>query len=115
MSIPKKLRKTVIYVCCDLYDGFINAAKEVFGRRTKVVADRYFGSAQHKFHVAKLYRKSVDNVRKEELKRLKKELNEEEYKKIRRNSIFVRHNNLDAEQAEKLELVLSLSKYMYLN
>ncbi|MDM8560093.1 transposase [Candidatus Parabeggiatoa sp. HSG14] len=25
-SIPKKLKKTVKSVCCDMYDGFINAA-----------------------------------------------------------------------------------------
>jgi len=100
LSIPKKLRKTVTFVCCDLYDGFINAAKEVFGRSTKIVADR--------FHIAKLYREVVDNVRKEELKILKKELNEKEYKKLRRDSMLVRHNDLSTEQAEKLESVFKL-------
>jgi len=34
-----------------MYDGFINAAKEVFGSDIPVVADRY--------HVSKLYRKSL--------------------------------------------------------
>jgi len=46
MSIPKPLRKQVRVVCSDMYDGFINAAKEVFGKRIQVVVDR--------FHVAKL-------------------------------------------------------------
>ena len=49
-----------------MYDGFINAAKEVFGKRTRIVIDR--------FHVAKLYRKGLDTLRIQELKRLKKEL-----------------------------------------
>jgi transposase len=47
-GIPKRIRKTLRTVCCDMYDGFVNAAKEVFGSKVKVVADR--------FHVAKLYR-----------------------------------------------------------
>ncbi|MBK8537289.1 MAG: transposase [Candidatus Competibacteraceae bacterium] len=33
MSIPKRLRKQVCFVCSDRYVGFINAAKEVFGKR----------------------------------------------------------------------------------
>ena len=57
-----------------MYDGFINAAKEVFGKRIQVVVDR--------FHVAKLYGKSLDELRKKELQRLKKNLSKEEYKKL---------------------------------
>ncbi len=45
-SIPTHLKKTVKSVCSDMYDGFINAAKEVFGKRTRIVIDR--------FHVAKV-------------------------------------------------------------
>ena len=41
-----------------MYEGFVNAAKEVFGKRVQVVIDR--------FHVAKLYRSSVDKLRKQE-------------------------------------------------
>ena len=32
-TIPKKLHKTIIAVCTDMYDGFVNAAKEVFGKK----------------------------------------------------------------------------------
>lgn len=46
-SIPEELRRTVKAVCTDMYDGFVQAAKEVFGSGA-VVVDR--------FHVAKLYR-----------------------------------------------------------
>ncbi|WP_295612420.1 transposase, partial [uncultured Lamprocystis sp.] len=46
--------------------GFINAAKEVFGRKVRIVADR--------FHVAKLYRDGLEDLRKKELRRLKREL-----------------------------------------
>jgi transposase len=33
-GLPDRLKKTVKSVCCDLYDGFSNTAKEVFGKRT---------------------------------------------------------------------------------
>jgi len=68
------LRRTVKVVCSDLYKGFINAAKEAFGKRVAVCADR--------FHVAKLYREGLDSLRKKEMKRLKKELSEKEYKSL---------------------------------
>ena len=62
-TIPQRLKKTVTSVCSDMYDGYINAAKEVFGNKIKVVIDR--------FH------------RRQELKRLKKELNETDYAKLK--------------------------------
>ena len=58
-----------------MYEGFVNAAKEVFGKRVKIVIDR--------FHVAKLYRSRVDSLRKQELKRLKQTLSEEEYGQLK--------------------------------
>jgi transposase len=62
-SIPQKLHKSIIAVCTDMYDGYVNAAKEVFGKKVAVIVDR--------FHVAKLYRKSLVSLRKKELKRFK--------------------------------------------
>jgi transposase len=52
-----------------MYDGFINAAQEVFGDSIPVIADRY--------HVSKLYRKCLVSLRKRELRRLKKSLPKE--------------------------------------
>ena len=72
-SIPKALRQSVETVCCDMYDGFVQAATEVFGSQT-VVIDRY--------HVAKLYRAPLDKLRIKEMKRLKDELPSEEYAKL---------------------------------
>ena len=74
-TIPQRLKETVTTVCSDMYDGYINAAKEVFGNKIKVVIDR--------FHIAKNYRSCLDTLRKQELKRLKKELNEIEYAKLK--------------------------------
>lgn len=74
-KIPKRLKDTVSAVCCDLYDGFINAAKAVFGNTVLIVADR--------FHVRKLYGKGVITFRKAELKRLKRTLSEQQYKSLK--------------------------------
>jgi len=73
-SIPRRLRETVKFVCSDLYQGFIGAAKAVFGKRVSVCADR--------FHVAKLYRDGLECLRKKEMKRLYRELSKEEYKSL---------------------------------
>ncbi len=74
-SIPKRLRKTIKVVCSDMYDGFVNAAKEVWGHQVKVVIDR--------FHVAKGYRQGLETLRKSEMKRLKDELSEADYKQLK--------------------------------
>jgi len=70
-KIPQVLHKTIQAVCCDLYDGYMNACKAVFKDTIPIIADR--------FHVRKLYGKSLIQLRKAELKRLKKELTPEAY------------------------------------
>jgi transposase len=101
-SIPKHLRKTVRVFCMDLYEGFINAAKEFFGRKIQIVADR--------FHVAKLYRKGVDDLRKKELKRIKKALLKEEYKSLKGVMWVLRKNVEDLTDAD-VELIKKLKPH----
>jgi transposase len=72
-SIPKELKETVNQVCTDMYDGYINAAIEIFGVQCLVI-DRY--------HVSKLYRKPLDDLRIKEMARLKSELSPEDYAKL---------------------------------
>jgi len=74
-EMPRHLCQTIRAVCSDMYEGFVHAAKEVFGKRVKIVIDR--------FHVAKLYRSRMDSLRKQELKRLKRTLSEEEYGQLK--------------------------------
>jgi len=103
MSIPKQLRKQVRVVCSDMYDGFINAAKEVFGKRIQIVVDR--------FHVAKLYGNGLDELRKKEWKRLKKTLSKEDYKKLKGAMWILRKRpeNLTLEDREILERLFEYS------
>ena len=98
-SIPKHLRKTVRIFCTDLYKGFIHAVKEVFGRKVRIVADR--------FHVAKLYRKGVDDLRKKEMKRIKKALPKEDDKQFKGMMWVLRKNVEDRTEAD-LEMIKKL-------
>ena len=96
LSIPKKLRRAVRYVCSDMYDGFINAAKEVFGKKVRIVADR--------FHVAKLYRDGLEDLRKKELRRLKRELPAATYKKFKGVMWSLRKKEEDLTEDDKAAL-----------
>ncbi len=102
-SIPVKLRKTITAVCVDMYSGYINAAKEVFKQTVTIIVDRY--------HVAKLYRASVDKFRQHTLKELKQNLPAKEYDKIKHVTHILRRGNecLSKEDKEKLEVVFSNS------
>lgn len=102
-TLPDKLKKTVKSVCSDIYEGFINAAKEVFGKRTKIVIDR--------FHVAKQYRKGLDTLRIQELKRLIEPLTEEEYAELK-GAMWVlrsRQKDLTVENKALLKLLFGHS------
>jgi transposase len=96
LSIPKRLRRTIRYVCSDMYDGFINAAKEVFGKKVRIVADR--------FHVAKLYREGLEELRKKELRRLKRELPAASYKKLKGVMWSLRKKEEDLTEDDKTAL-----------
>jgi transposase len=101
-TIPRHLRQTVHSVCCDMYDGFIYAAKEVFGKRMKIIIDR--------FHVSKLYRKGLDNLRKKELRRLKETLSEEEYKHLQGTMWALRKAETDLSNEDD-EVLAQLFEY----
>jgi transposase len=101
-SIPKELRKTIRVVCSDMYEGYSNAVKEVLGKGVQVVVDR--------FHVAKRYRKGLDERRKKELKRVKKELPEADYQAFKGVMWLLRKNPAEV-KPEELEVVSGLFKH----
>lgn len=100
--IPEDLRATVEQVCSDLYEGFVNAVKEVLPP-AEIVADR--------FHVATLYRAAVDTLRKSELTELKEALKKEEYAGLKGVMWALRRNSddLTEEELELLELLFACS------
>ncbi len=96
-SIPDYLRKTVKTVCTDMYDGFVQSAIEVFGSGV-VVVDRY--------HVSKLYREPLDQLRISEMKRLKAILPQEEYAKLEGMMWILRKNHECLSKINKEQLSL---------
>jgi transposase len=101
-SIPSRLQKTVNSVCTDMHDAFVYASIEVFGPQA-VVIDRY--------HVAKAYRKPLDKLRIKEMKRLKSELEHEEYSILEGMTWILRkqHECLSDTDKSKLELLYRYS------
>jgi len=72
-SIPAPLRHTIHTVCTDMYTGYIEAVRAALPT-ARIVIDR--------FHVVEKYHDAADTVRKQELKRLKATLPEEEYQQL---------------------------------
>lgn len=94
-TIPKKRRKTIVAVCSDMYDGFINAVKEVL-KGVRIVVDR--------FHVSRLYRKCLDDLRKSEMGYLKKALSKVNDKKLKKVLWILRKYPLDLTNEDKMVL-----------
>lgn len=101
-SIPERPKKTVHSVCTDMCDSFLQSACEIFGERV-VVIDRY--------HVSKLYREPLDQLRISEMKRLKKELSSEEYAKLDNMMwiVYKKHECLSSLEKEQLSLLYKYS------
>jgi transposase len=90
--IPLRLTPKIQSVCCDLWEAYTEAVREELPT-ARIVADR--------FHVAKHYRQAADQIRKEELHRLKKELSKEEYRKLNGSFRAFRKNAKDLSRAER--------------
>lgn len=101
-GVPARLKESIATVCTDMYEGFLNAVKEELPAATRV-ADR--------FHVAKQYRQGADNLRKQEIRRLKQELPKEEYGAIKGALWPFRKSpaELEAEEAELLQRLFTHS------
>lgn len=68
VTIPPHIRARITTVCTDMWEGYTAAVEEVLPD-ARIVIDR--------FHVARQYRDAVDTLRKQEIKRLKRELPQE--------------------------------------
>lgn len=91
-SIPQRLSETIHTVCCDMYEGFSEAAREEL-EGVIIVADR--------FHVTRHYHDAADDLRQEELRRLKKELSEEEYRQLKGSMWAFRKHPSDLRPEER--------------
>jgi transposase len=73
-ALPPQIRHQIRTVCTDLWEASISAVREALPHACMVI-DR--------FHVAKHYRECADTLRKQELKRLRKELSKEEAEQLK--------------------------------
>jgi transposase len=90
--IPLKILQRVQTVCCDLWEAYIEAVREEIPH-ARIVADR--------FHVARHYRDAADELRKQELLRIKKTLAKEEYQKLNGSFRAFRKNARNLNQEER--------------
>ncbi len=95
-SIPAALRSCITTVCTDIWEGYIAAVKEVLPDAT-IVIDR--------FHVARQYRTGVDDLRKQEVRRLHKELPKAAHSDLKRTlwPFRKREADLDAQERARLD------------
>lgn len=93
--IPQRILRTIQAVCCDLWEAYIEAVRQEIPT-ARIVADR--------FHVARHYREAADQIRKEELRRLKKELSKEAYQKLNGSYHAFRKNAKDLNKEQRKTL-----------
>ncbi len=100
-SIPKRLHRTMAAIYTDMWDGYVNAVEEFAAAHDEV----FIQIIIDRFHVAKNYRHDVDRVRKQEFRRMKKELSETEYQEIIKGMMWIlRKNNKDLTPEERKKL-----------
>ncbi|MEI7844476.1 MAG: ISL3 family transposase [Chloroflexota bacterium] len=91
-SIPERLKKTITTACTDMYVGYTEAIREELSQ-VRLVIDR--------FHVTRAYRDCVDEIRKVELRKLKKELPVTDYELLKGNFWALRKHKSDLSPEEK--------------
>src|SRR6266487_5453815 len=101
-SIPAARRSGITTVCTDIWDGYITAVQEALPDAT-IVLDR--------FHVARQYRNAVDDLRKQEVRRLQKELPKAAHSDLKHTlwPFRKREADLDAEEQARLDALFAHS------
>ena len=91
-SIPVHLANTIQTACCDMYEGYTEAVREELSM-AQIVVDR--------FHVTRYYYRAADKLRKQEIRRLKTDLPEDEYKLLKGNMWTFRKRQADLEPEDR--------------
>jgi transposase len=101
-TIPSAIRTQITTVCIDMWDGYISAVEQVLPD-AKIVIDR--------LHVACHYRDTVDDLRKQEVRRLQKELPKAAQDNLKRMlwPFRKRAGDLDTAEQERLDALLASS------
>jgi transposase len=99
-TIPAAIRADITTVCTDIWEGYISAVQQALPEAT-IVIDR--------FHVARHYRDGVDALRKQELRRLRKELPKEAQDELKHTLWPFRKRSADLDAAEQARLDVLLA------
>jgi transposase len=101
-SIPTVVRRGIRTVCTDMWEAYVTATEEVLPHAA-IVIDR--------FHVAQHYRDDVDTFRKQELKRLRKELSKEDAEHLKHTlwPFRKRKTDLEPDEQDRLDRLLAYS------
>jgi transposase len=101
-TIPSVIRARITTVCTDIWEGYISAVQEVLPD-AMIVIDR--------FHIARHYRDAVDELRKQEVRRLKQELPKAEADGLKHTlwPFRKRSGTLDDADQERLDTLLAYS------
>jgi transposase len=94
-TIPALIRAGITTVCTDMWDGYRSAVRDVLPDAA-IVIDR--------FHVARHYRDAVDELRKQEVRRLKQELPKEQHADLKQTLWPFRKRAADLEPSERERL-----------
>jgi transposase len=101
-AMPVGVRARITTVCTDMWEGYITAAQEVLPA-ARIVIDR--------FHVARHDRDSVDTLRKQEVRRLKKDLPKDAVDDLKHTlwPFRKRADDLDPTEQARLDTLLAYS------
>lgn len=102
-TIPAAMRTQILTVCTDMWDGYITAVEELLPDARSVI-DR--------FQVARHYRDAVDGLRKQEVRRLQKELPKAAHSALKRTlwPFRKRAGDLDSAEQERLDALLAQAR-----
>jgi len=106
------LRPTIEHITTDMWDGYLEAAADFIQKHdeveSEIVVDR--------FHVAQNYRKGFDSLRKQEFKRLKRELSHVIYEQDVKGMLWILRKNhaaLTPEERQRLRRLFSHSPLLH--
>lgn len=100
-QIPSDLRRTIKCFTTDMWEGYLNAIEEYIAAHNDLDAHLVID----RFHVAQHYRDDFDDLRKQELRRLKKELPTETYDQDCKGTLWLlRKNHATLNDEERLDL-----------
>lgn len=106
------MRTTIEHIATDMWDGYLEAAADFIQMHddveSEIVVDR--------FHVAQNYRKGFDSLRKQEFKRLKRELSHVIYEQDVKGMLWILRKNhaaLTPEERQRLRRLFSHSPLLH--